>query len=86
MILTLCTSLVCVRNVWFNKIRILDKFHCVCPTCYMHSPCVNTTANNTTATTSATATPAPSSSIVVSSPSNSLKRASSLDLEIVPVK
>lgn len=52
----------------------------------MHSPCVNTTANNTTATTSATATPARSSSIVVSSPSNSLKRASSLDLEIVPVK
>lgn len=37
MILTLCTGLVCVRNVVLNKVRILQDFKCVCPTCYFHS-------------------------------------------------
>ncbi|KAI9270131.1 hypothetical protein EDC94DRAFT_513163 [Helicostylum pulchrum] len=36
MILTLCTGLVCVRNVVLNKVRILQDFKCVCPTCYFH--------------------------------------------------
>jgi hypothetical protein len=86
MILTLCTSLVCVRNVWLNKMRILDKFQCICPTCYMHSSLVPSRITSDTATTSATATPARSSSVAVSCASISMKKASSLDLEIVNVK
>lgn len=51
MILTLCVGLVCVRNVMVNKVRILQDFQCICPTCYFHSSSV-LSEDNTPATCS----------------------------------
>lgn len=41
MIMTLCTCLVCIKNVSFHKIHINEAFHCTCPTCYSVSFAIN---------------------------------------------
>lgn len=41
LILTLCIGLVCIRNVVLNKVRILQDFKCICPTCYFHSSAIS---------------------------------------------
>ncbi|KAF1798765.1 hypothetical protein FB192DRAFT_1288873 [Mucor lusitanicus] len=33
-IMTLCTCLVCIKNVSFHKVHISDTYHCTCPTCF----------------------------------------------------
>ncbi|KAI9485824.1 MAG: hypothetical protein EXX96DRAFT_21304 [Benjaminiella poitrasii] len=40
-IMTLCTCLVCIKNVSYHKVKITQDFHCICPTCYAHSSLVN---------------------------------------------
>lgn len=39
-IMTLCTCLVCIKNVSFHKVHINDTFHCTCPTCFAVSSTV----------------------------------------------
>ncbi|KAL7333515.1 hypothetical protein PS15p_202406 [Mucor circinelloides] len=39
-IMTLCTCLVCIKNVSFHKVHINDTFHCTCPTCFAVSSIV----------------------------------------------
>lgn len=44
MLLSLCASFVCLKNVLVNKVRILENFKCICPTCYMHATMASTSS------------------------------------------